>query len=217
MISLDRFIPLAEENGLIHELFEQILRRSCAAAVNWPAHVTLALIFPSQLKDRTLHAKILSVLSEAGFEPARLELDVTESAFVPMISKARGKFWGRYAKGRRSDRPRQLRHRISSLYHLRNFRLDKIKIDRRFVETLGSQDSAKIVSALIGLGHGLGLEIIADGVEESQRMSLLTSGCEQGAGLPDQSGGVSRRNGGFLCERTFVGEFRPVTPSAATG
>ena len=56
-IPLDRFIPLAEENGLIHDLFDQLLRNSCAVAAKWPQHVTLALdIFPSQFKDRALHS-----------------------------------------------------------------------------------------------------------------------------------------------------------------
>ena len=72
----------------------------------------------------------------------------------------------------------------SSLYHLRNFKLDKIKIDRSFIDTLASQESAGIVNALVGLGHGLGLTIVADGVEASeQRTSLLTTGCEQGQGF----------------------------------
>jgi len=72
----------------------------------------------------------------------------------------------------------------SSLYHLRNFRLDKIKIDRSFVDDLESVESARIVSALVGLAHGLGLTIVADGVRESgQRESLLASGCEQGQGF----------------------------------
>jgi EAL domain-containing protein (putative c-di-GMP-specific phosphodiesterase class I) len=72
----------------------------------------------------------------------------------------------------------------SSLYHLRNFKLDKIKIDRSFVESLGSRESAGIVSALVGLGHGLGLTIVADGVAAAeQRASLLTTGCEQGQGF----------------------------------
>jgi diguanylate cyclase (GGDEF)-like protein len=72
----------------------------------------------------------------------------------------------------------------SSLYHLRNFKLDKIKLDRSFIETLGSRESAEIVSALVGLGHGLGLTIVAEGVEDStQRASLLTTGCEQGQGF----------------------------------
>ena len=72
----------------------------------------------------------------------------------------------------------------SSLYHLRNSKLDKVKIDRSFIETMGSRESSAIVSALVGLGHGLGLTIIADGVEGSeQRASLLTTGCEQGQGF----------------------------------
>jgi diguanylate cyclase (GGDEF)-like protein len=82
-IPLDRFIPVAEENGLIHDLFEHILNQSCAAAATWPPDVTLALdIFPSQLKDRTLHPMILSVLEASGVAPGRLELEITESALV---------------------------------------------------------------------------------------------------------------------------------------
>jgi EAL domain-containing protein (putative c-di-GMP-specific phosphodiesterase class I) len=65
-----------------------------------------------------------------------------------------------------------------------NFKLDKIKIDRSFIDTLGSQESAGIVSALVGLGHGLGFTIVADGVEPAtQQRSLLNTGCEQGQGF----------------------------------
>lgn len=72
----------------------------------------------------------------------------------------------------------------SSLYHLRSFKLDKIKIDRSFVEAMRSEsESASIVNALVGLGHGLGLTIAAEGIENSeQERELLGTGCEQGQG-----------------------------------
>ncbi len=72
----------------------------------------------------------------------------------------------------------------SSLYHLRNFKLDKIKIDRGFIESMVSQqESAAIVSALVGLGSGLGLTVAAEGIDQTQqRASLLGSGCSQGQG-----------------------------------
>jgi len=73
----------------------------------------------------------------------------------------------------------------SSLYHLRNFKVDKIKIDRSFVERMGDErESAEIVNALIGLGHGLGLAITAEGIEQTaQGRELLAHGCEQGQGF----------------------------------
>lgn len=183
-IPLDRFIPVAEENGMIHELFEGILRQSCAAAAHWPADVTLALdIFPSQLKDPTLHARILSVLEASGVVPARLELEIAESSLVRDLEGAQ-EILGALRKAGVRIVLDNFGTGYSSLYHLRNFKLDKIKIDRSFIETLGSRESSQIVSALVGLGHGLGLTIVAEGVKDpTQRASLLATGCEQGQGF----------------------------------
>ena len=82
----------------------------------------------------------------------------------------------------------------SSLYHLRNFKLDKIKIDRSFIDTLGFQESARIVSALVGLARGLGLTIVADGVTEAgQLASLIGYRVRAGAGRLVDSGRFRRR------------------------
>jgi diguanylate cyclase (GGDEF)-like protein len=183
-IKLDRFIPVAEENGLIHKLFERILIQSCVAAVHWPRGATLALdIYPSQLKDHTLHSRILSILEASGIAPARLELEITESALVRDLEGSQKVLGALREAGVRIVLD-NFGTGYSSLYHLRNFKLDKIKIDRSFIETLGSRESGEIVSALVGLGHGLGLTIVAEGVEDpQQRASLLTTGCEQGQGF----------------------------------
>jgi diguanylate cyclase (GGDEF)-like protein len=183
-IPLERFISIAEENGLIHELFERLLKQSCAAAASWPPHVTLALdIFPSQLKDPTLHSRILSILDASGVERTRLELEITESALVRDLEGAQNILGSLRQAGVRIVLD-NFGTGYSSLYHLRNFKLDKIKIDRSFIETLGSHESADIVNALVGLGRGLGLTIIADGVGgPEQRASLLDAGCEQGQGF----------------------------------
>src|ERR1700722_19188133 len=180
----DRFIPMAEEIGLIHDLFGRILKQSCAAAANWPPDVTLALdIFPSQLKDRSLHSMIMSTLEASGVAPQRLELEITESALVHDLDDAQ-EILGSLRKAGVRIVLDNFGTGYSSLYHLRNFKLDKIKIDRSFILTLGTQESAGIVSALVGLGHGLGLTIVAEGVAASeQRASLLTTGCEQGQGF----------------------------------
>lgn len=168
-ISMDRFIPVAEENGLIHELFDRLLKQACIAAAAWPRDVTLALdIFPGQLKDRSLNVE--SALAASGVAPERLELEITESALVHDLEGARDVLGSLRRAGVRIVLD-NFSTGYSSLYHLRNFKLDKIKIDRSFIDTLGSQESAGIVSALVGLGHGLGLTIVADGVEQQ------TKGC----------------------------------------
>ncbi len=183
-IPLERFIPVAEENGLIHDLFARVLRHACEAAVQWPEEVTLAIdVYPGQMKDRSLREAVLEVLEETGMPPFRLELEITESALVRNLDSAQELVGALRDAGVRIVLD-NFGTGYSSLYHLRNFRLDKIKIDRSFVEDLESVESARIVSALVGLAHGLGLTIVADGVRESgQRESLLATGCEQGQGF----------------------------------
>jgi diguanylate cyclase (GGDEF)-like protein len=206
-IKLDRFIPVAEENGLIHELFERILKKSCAAAAHWPQDATLALdIYPSQLKDHTLHSRIISILEASGVVPARLELEITESALVRDLEGAQEVLGALREAGVRIVLD-NFGTGYSSLYHLRNFKLDKIKIDRSFIETLGSRESAEIVSALVGLGHGLGLTIVAEGVEDpEQRASLLTTGCEQGQGFLFSGAVPAEETTSFFSDQTTVHE-----------
>jgi diguanylate cyclase (GGDEF)-like protein len=180
----ERFIPLAEDAGLIHDLAERLLRLSCAAAMQWPPQITLAVdIFPSQLKDRELKARITRILAETGLAPSRLEVEITESAIVQDLEAARQVLGGLREAGVKIALD-NFGTGYSSLYHLRNFKLDKIKIDRSFIESMGSaRESAEIVSALVGLGHGLGLTVTADGVEDpDQRASLLGTGVQQGQG-----------------------------------
>jgi diguanylate cyclase (GGDEF)-like protein len=183
-IPLQRFIPIAEENGLIHDLFARMLRHACAAAARWPEDVTLALdIYPGQLKDRSLRQTIIEALEAAGVPPSRLELEITESALVSSLDSAQEVVGSLRDAGVRIVLD-NFGTGYSSLYHLRNFQLDKIKIDRSFVDDLHSAENARVVSALVGLAHGLGLAIVADGVREpGQRASLLASGCEQGQGV----------------------------------
>lgn len=183
-ISIDRFIPIAEENGTIHEFFEFLLKESCAASAAWPCDVTMSLnVYGSQLKDRTLHSRIISILETSHVSPERLELEISESALVRDLEAAEEALSPLRKVGVRIALD-NFGTGYSSLYHLRNFKLDKIKIDRSFIENLSSQESAKIVNALVGLGHGLGLTVTAEGVtERDQTTSLLNTGCEQGQGF----------------------------------
>jgi EAL domain-containing protein (putative c-di-GMP-specific phosphodiesterase class I) len=181
----DRFIPVAEECGLIRELSHDLLRRACRDARDWPADTILSFnISSEQLQDRTLGLAVLSILGESGFAPQRLEIEITESALVRDLDAAKAVLSDLRESGVRIALD-DFGTGYSSLYHLRNFKFDKIKIDRSFVESMGSdEDSAAIVRALTGLGKGLGLTITAEGIERGeQREVLLGQGCQQGQGF----------------------------------
>ena len=181
----ERFIPIAEDCSLIGTLSDQLLRRACHAAKDWPPEVTLAFnISPLQLKDRTLGLRILSILGEAGLSPGRLELEITESALVRDLTAAQETLGALRETGIRIALD-DFGTGYSSLYHLRNFKLDKIKIDRSFVGGMASErESAEIVTALIGLGQGLGFTVTAEGIEQNgQQSELIAKGCQQGQGF----------------------------------
>lgn len=181
----ERFIPAAESAGLMRELSDWLLRRAARDAVTWPSQITLSFnISPSQLKDRTLGMRILTILGETGLSPARLEIEITESAIVRDLESAQEILSSLRDAGVRIALD-DFGTGYSSLYHLRNFKVDKIKIDRSFVSAMNAEpESAAIVKALTGLGSGLGLTITAEGVEErDQREMLLRQGCQQAQGF----------------------------------
>jgi predicted signal transduction protein with EAL and GGDEF domain len=180
----ERFFPIAEDTGLIHELAARVLQDGCEAAASWPEYVNLAVdLYPVQLRDPQFGTRVLDILRAAGFAPHRLEIELTESALVHDLEAARN-ILGKLREAGVKIVLDNFGTGYSSLYHLRNFKLDKIKIDRSFIATMASeQQSQAIVGALVGLGSGLGIAVAADGIDETQqRASLLHSGCVQGQG-----------------------------------
>ncbi len=183
-IPSERFLAIAEETGLIHELADRVLRQACTAAANWPTEATLSIdLYSSQLRDDRLVARIVGVLAEHGLASDRLEVEITESALVADMESAHALVGALHEAGVRVALD-NFGTGYSSLYHLRNLKIDKIKIDRSFVHAMASErESAGIVNALVGLGHGLGFTIAADGIDAAnQETSLIISGCEQGQG-----------------------------------
>ncbi|MEA2829330.1 MAG: hypothetical protein QOF22_78 [Bradyrhizobium sp.] len=196
----DRFIPIAEDCGLIRQLSDHLLRCACNDAVAWPKDVMLSFnISPAQLKEKTLGLRILGILGESGLSPRRLEIEITESAIVRDLDAAKAVLSTLREAGVRIALD-DFGTGYSSLYHLRSFKFDAIKIDRSFVGNLGSEsESAEIVRALTGLGHGLGLKITAEGIEQSeQRAVLLKQGCEQGQGFLFSHAIPAHETQGFL-------------------
>lgn len=180
----DVFIPIAEETGLINALGDQLFRRACFDANAWPETLTLAFnISPIQLRDPALGQRILSILGQTGFSPRRLEIEITESAFVEKIGVAKTVI----------DVLRQAGVRIAlddfgtgyaTLSKLLSFRLDKIKIDRSFVSHLDdSTDSRVIVRAILRLAKEFGLTTTAEGIEDAGQLAyLVANGCTEGQG-----------------------------------
>jgi diguanylate cyclase (GGDEF)-like protein len=180
----DRFIPIAESCGLINELSDQLLRQAACVAYQWPQDVTLSFnISPAQLKDPTLGLRVLSILAETGLSPHRLEIEITESALVQDLEGAQCILGGLRHAGVRIALD-DFGTGYSSLYHLRNFKIDKIKIDRSFIHNMENEpEASKLVCALLGFGHGLGMTVTAEGVEQlAQAASLLEHGCDQAQG-----------------------------------
>ncbi len=184
-ISPTRFIPIAEDTGLIGPLTDAILSQALADAKAWPADVELAFnISPVLLRDVGFGLRLMSALGRTGFPPNRLEIEITESALVKDMTAAQTVLGGLRQAGIRIALD-DFGTGYSSLYHLRNFKLDKIKIDQSFIDTMATDpDSAAIVRALVGLGAGLGLKVTAEGVETAEQRQMLTDqGCDQAQGF----------------------------------
>ena len=190
------FIPLAEDLALIGAMTDRLLRRACAAAVHWPDHLTVACnVSPLQLRDVGLPEMIDTILRDTGFPAHRLEIEVTESALVGDLPLARALLGQLKALGVRLALD-DFGTGYASLRHLHSLPFDKLKIDASFVAAMATdRESGKIVSAVIGLGHSLGLSTVAEGVETEDVARLLRElGCDIGQGWlfgrPVPAGGI---------------------------
>jgi diguanylate cyclase (GGDEF)-like protein/PAS domain S-box-containing protein len=176
LVGPDKFVPLAESTGLIVPLGEWILRRACADAASWPAHVKLAInISAIQFKKDNLFEVILSTLVQTGLGPERLELEITETSLLENqeahlttirqlknlgISMALDDFGTGY----------------SSVNYLANFPFDKIKIDKSFTQgVLNRRDCKAVVASTLALAQGLGTVTTAEGVETEEQLEYMRS------------------------------------------
>jgi diguanylate cyclase (GGDEF)-like protein len=179
LLSPDRFIPLAEEIGLIDQLGLWVLRRAVAAASVWPPHISVAVnVSASQIRSPDFARQVLSILTEGGLTPSRLELELTEAALFELDGQPRTQIASLRSHGIRIALD-DFGTGFSSLSHLVQINIDRIKIDRSFVQLLGTRaEGAAIVSAIIALSKSLGKATTAEGVEtENQREFLTAAGC----------------------------------------
>jgi diguanylate cyclase (GGDEF)-like protein/PAS domain S-box-containing protein len=174
------FIPLAEESGLIVEMGEWILREACREAASWPMPLQIAVnLSPAQFMHGDLVSLVHSILLETGLTPGRLELEITEGVLIEDFDRGLALLRRLKALGVRISMD-DFGSGYSSLSYLQAFPFDKIKVDRAFVMNLGrNPQSAAIVRAVIGLGHGLEMSIVAEGVETQEQLSFLADeGCD---------------------------------------
>lgn len=178
LISPQQFIPLAEENGLICELGEWVLQTACAQNRAWqiagfpPIRVAVNLS-ARQFQRRDLVPMITRILQETQLEPQYLELEITESLVMEDMGYAVAALRELQTLGV-SIAIDDFGTGYSSLASLMHFPLSALKIDRSFIRHLVEQPSnAAIVTAIISLGHGLNLKLIAEGVETSEQLEFL--------------------------------------------
>jgi diguanylate cyclase (GGDEF)-like protein/PAS domain S-box-containing protein len=174
------FIPLAEESGLIVEMGEWILREACREAASWPVPLQVAVnLSPAQFMHGDVVNLVHSILIETGLAPGRLELEITEGVLIEDFDRGLALLRRLKALGVRISMD-DFGSGYSSLSYLQAFPFDKIKIDRAFVVNLGrNPQSAAIVRAVIGLGHGLEMSIVAEGVETPEQLAFLAEvGCD---------------------------------------
>jgi len=169
------FIPLAEESGLIIPIGEWILRNVCREAASWPKPLQVAInLSPVQFRHGDLPGLVHAVLLETGLSPGRLELEITEGVLIGDYSRAVSILRRLKALGVRIAMD-DFGTGYSSLSYLQAFPFDKIKIDRAFITNLDrNAQSAAIIRAVIGLGRGLNLPVVAEGVETEDQLAFLS-------------------------------------------
>jgi EAL domain-containing protein (putative c-di-GMP-specific phosphodiesterase class I) len=159
-------------------LGEWVLRQACHAAGHWPNLFIAVNLSPTQLRSHDFVERVLAILKESGTDPHRIELEVTESVLLNDDDHMRETLRKLRAVGLRIALD-DFGTGYSSLSYLRRFEVDKIKIDRSFVQQLGNTaESAAIVTAVVTLGHAMGLAVTAEGVETPEQSNFLSAvGC----------------------------------------
>jgi diguanylate cyclase (GGDEF)-like protein len=184
MIPPDKFIPVAEECGLIGQLGLWVLLTACQDAAGWPQPVKVAVnVSPVQLKDKGLLDNILHCLAISGLAPERLEIELTEAAVLQYGGATLALLTQLRALGVTVALD-DFGTVYSSLSSLLRFPFDKIKVDRSFVESVQTSPSAAaIVMALVGLCGKLNMLTTAEGVETLEQFEYLGSiGCSEAQG-----------------------------------
>jgi diguanylate cyclase (GGDEF)-like protein len=180
VIAPARFVPVAEEAGLMDQLGEFVLRRALADAKRWPELYVSVNLSPVQVREARLVDLITAVLAETAVPPARLVLEVTEGVLIENPEAAKARLEELRALGLKLALD-DFGAGYSSLTYLQRLPFDKLKVDRGFVAALAhSANAGVIIQAVIALGRALNLSVLVEGIEtEEQRALVRLAGCDE--------------------------------------
>jgi diguanylate cyclase (GGDEF)-like protein/PAS domain S-box-containing protein len=185
----DDFVPLAEENGLIEPLGLWVLRTACLQHRAWrearlPALRLAVNMSARQFQRSGLESRVREVLLETGMDPRWLELELTESVLMQEADSTASLLENLSALGI-SFALDDFGTGYSSLSYLKRFPIKRVKIDRSFVRDINSSEgNAALARAVIATAHGLGVDVVAEGVESLEQLAKLRRyGCDEGQGF----------------------------------
>ncbi len=181
VVSPAAFVPIAEETGMIVPLGEWVLRQACREAARWPTGIRVSVnLSPVQFRSGDIDATVIAALRDAGLDPHRLELEITEGVLLQDNASTLAILHRLKGLGVRIAMD-DFGTGYSSLGYLRAFPFDKIKIDRAFVADLSLRpDALAIVRAVTTLADSMGMTTTAEGVEtEEQLAHLRGAGCTE--------------------------------------
>jgi predicted signal transduction protein with EAL and GGDEF domain len=180
-ISPSVFIPIAEETGAILQIGDWVLKTACSEAATWTRPLKVAVnVSAVQLHNTNFVQELHQILLDTGLPPGRLEIEITETALVRDFNRTLMMLRQIKALGVGIAMD-DFGTGYSSLSNLRAFPFDRIKIDRSFIKSVNANgQAATIVRAVLGLGRGLGLPVLAEGVETGAELKFLQDeSCDQ--------------------------------------
>ena len=180
MITPEQFISVAEDSGLIRELGDWVLAEACGVALRWPELFVAVNLSAVQFRSTGYADHVIEIVRASGCDPRSIELEVTEGVLMDDENASRETLAKLRSAGFRIALD-DFGTGASNLCYLRRFQVDKIKIDRSFTEDIGRHvDPVAIVTAVVTLGHAMGLAVTAEGIETHEQMGLLSAaGCNE--------------------------------------
>lgn len=185
MVSPASFIPIAEENGFIEDIGRWVLRTACRHAVELNRHLARKLpiavnVSPRQFRQAGLVTMVRTALEESGLDPGCLELEITESSLVHDTGSFIKTLYELKALGVKLAID-DFGTGYSSMAYLKDFPVDRLKIDQVFVSRLETEpNNIAILKAIVALGHSFGMKVIAEGVETAYQQAFLHGiGCNE--------------------------------------
>jgi diguanylate cyclase (GGDEF)-like protein len=167
-------IPVAEDMGLIVDLGRWILRRACLECMKWPDGVSVAVNFsPQQFHQRDVLSEVRYALEVSGLPPHRLEIEITESSLLRNTQLTHDVLSQLHAIGVRISLD-DFGTGYSSLSYLHNFPLQKVKIDRSFLEGIDSDRPLTLLRGVARLSADLGMSVVVEGIETNEQLELIS-------------------------------------------